>query len=548
MLKIIKKNLLLIAMTLFILGLFLTQESKNEYAKILNTSGKQRMLSQKLFVLSSEYFHNKDPKIKKELIATIKEIESVHKYLRTKIFTEQLRKIYLENNLDKNLSNYLSNYYKLLETNEQKYLIKAGKNSKKILIQLDNAVNEYEKYIDSEIKNVDLYKDIMIAGFLITIAILLSLFLEIRKQLKVNNKLSSKMQKMMDTLSKYVIYSKTDLKGRITEVSEAFCKISEYKKEELLNKPHNLIRHPSMSPEVFEGLWETIQKDEIWQGEVENKTKNGSSYWVDVIISPEYDDKGNKTGYVAVRHDITANKKIAFQTIQLMNSEKMASLGEMIGNIAHQWRQPLSVITTASSGIRVKKEYNMLEDEFLINSLTEIENNSQYLSRTIDTFRNFVIDKRELETINLIDTLNNAIDMVEASLTNNHIKLEKNTNNIDFIKYKLIVAEFIHVIINIINNAKDAVLEKNIQKPQIIINLNKSSEGIIITVADNAGGIPDNVINKIFDPYFTTKHKAQGTGLGLHMSYRIIENLEGRLSVENIDDGAKFTIELPYQN
>ncbi len=548
MLKIIQRNLFLISMTLFILGLFITQEPKNEYAKILNSSGKQRMLSQKLFVLSSEYFHNKDPKIKEELIASIKEIESVHAYLRTKIFTEQLRKIYLEENLDKNLSNYLSNYYKLLETNEQKHLIEARKNSKKILIQLDNAVNEYERYIDSEIKNVDLYKDIMIAGFLITIAVLLSLFLEIRKQLKVNNKLSSKMQKMMDTLSKYVIYSKTDLKGRITEVSEAFCKISEYKKEELLNKPHNLIRHPSMSPEVFEGLWETIQKDEIWQGEVENKTKSGSSYWVDVIISPEYDDNGNKTGYVAVRHDITANKKIAFQTIQLMNSEKMASLGEMIGNIAHQWRQPLSVITTASSGIRVKKEYNMLEDEFLINSLKEIENNSQYLSRTIDTFRNFVIDKKELETINLIDTINSAIDMVEASLTNNHIKLQKNTNNIDFIKYRLIVAEFIHVIINIINNAKDAVLEKNIQKPQIIINLDKNSEGILITLADNAGGIPDNVINKIFDPYFTTKHKAQGTGLGLHMSYRIIENLEGKLSVENIDGGAKFTIELPYQN
>jgi PAS domain S-box-containing protein len=419
--------------------------------------------------------------------------------------------------------------------------------SRKYFTQIKNIMDKYFKKISNNLENnlSSNKKLIIVANIIALIIIILTMLFIFKITLKqVINK--NKINRLNKILSKYVIYSKTDLKGVITEVSEAFCKIAKYEEEELLGKAHSIIRHANVPNDTFKNMWETIQKDEIWQGEIENKAKDGTNYWVDVIISPDYDDYGNKIGYIAVRHDITANKKIAMQTIQLMESEKMASLGEMIGNIAHQWRQPLSIITTAASGILLKKEYDILEDSFLEKTLLNVEKNAQYLSKTIDTFRNFIKDNKEKKDVNIIDTIDSTVDIVSSSLKDNHITLKNQTETVKEIKYNLIAGEFIQVIINIINNAKDALLEKNISDPWIEIKIENDSKNITITIEDNAGGVDEKYLNRIFEPYFTTKHKSQGTGLGLHMSYRIItESLNGNIYVKNTNYGAKFYIELP---
>ena len=233
--------------------------------------------------------------------------------------------------------------------------------------------------------------------------------------------------------------------------------------------------------------------------------------------------------------------------LQLLEQSKMASMGAMIGNIAHQWRQPLSVISTAASGIIISKEYDNLTDEQENKMLEGIIDNTQYLSDTIDTFRDYIKEKKELKEVILQDRLNNAINIVSDSLKNNYIKLINNIDDCESIKITMVVGELSQVVINIINNSKDVLLDNNISEPLIEINLVKNENNIaIITIEDNAGGIPDDILPKIFDPYFTTKHESQGTGLGLHMSKDIIEkHLKGKLYVKNINDGAKFFIELP---
>ena len=234
---------------------------------------------------------------------------------------------------------------------------------------------------------------------------------------------------------------------------------------------------------------------------------------------------------------------------QLFEATKMAQMGEMIGNIAHQWRQPLSVISTSASGMLIEKEYNLLTDERFKESCQLIVKNTEYLSDTIDTFRNFIKETKELKEVLIQDRIDVAIEIVTPTLQSAQIKL---INNIDYehdIKIMIMVGELSQVIINILNNAKDILEEEKIKEPWIKIDLEQIDDLAMITIEDNGGGIQNDILPKIFEPYFTTKHQSQGTGLGLHMCYKIIcESLDGKIYAKNTTDGAKFYIELPINN
>ncbi len=241
---------------------------------------------------------------------------------------------------------------------------------------------------------------------------------------------------------------------------------------------------------------------------------------------------------------------------QIFESRKMAQMGEMIGNIAHQWRQPLSVISTATSGMEIEKEHNLLTDKKFTNYCNIILKNTEHLSQTIETFRNFIKEKKENKKIIIQERIDVALQICKASLQSNQINLINEINYKNPIEHTIIIGELSQVIINIINNAKDILKEKKIKNPWIKINLKQNNETlqktkqnkVIITIEDNGGGIPDANLKKIFEPYFTTKHQSQGTGLGLHMSYKIItESLNGKFFVKNTLNGAKFFIEFPVK-
>ncbi|MCK5294871.1 MAG: GHKL domain-containing protein [Arcobacteraceae bacterium] len=230
----------------------------------------------------------------------------------------------------------------------------------------------------------------------------------------------------------------------------------------------------------------------------------------------------------------------------MLEKTKNAQMGEMIGNIAHQWRQPLSVISTLATGIIVQKECGILEDKQLLESCNNINEHAQFLSKTIDTFRDYIKEKKEVKTVILQDRLNSTIDIIQASLENHQVNLINNINNCEDITITMVLGELSQVVINIINNAKDIQIENKIEDKWIKIDLKYENQKAIIIIEDNGGGVPAKVMPKIFDPYYTTKHQTQGTGLGLHMSKDIIEkSLKGHLSVYNSQSGAVFTIELP---
>jgi len=278
-------------------------------------------------------------------------------------------------------------------------------------------------------------------------------------------------------------------------------------------------------------------------------TKDGTIKWIMDYTVILRDENNNITHYLGYITDITTEKE---KDNLLSEQSKMVALGEMIGNIAHQWRQPLSVISTGSTGMKMQKEFNSLSDEQFNKTCDLINDNAQYLSKTIDDFRNFIIGDREKVIFNLEDNIDSFLHLVEGSIKSNNINMIFNlTEDIEINGFQ---NELIQCIINIFNNAKDILVENKIEKRFIFISTEIQNNMAILTIKDNAGGIPEDVLPKIFEPYFTTKHKSQGTGLGLHMSYKLItEGMNGSLEAHNetytYEDieytGALFTIELP---
>ncbi|AXX93002.1 hypothetical protein CPU12_07275 [Malaciobacter molluscorum LMG 25693] len=262
--------------------------------------------------------------------------------------------------------------------------------------------------------------------------------------------------------------------------------------------------------------------------EVELKKLNGEVFTA--LIQGKFVELNSKRLKITNIVDISELKnkdKLIFQ------QSKMVSMGEMIGNIAHQWRQPLSSISTAASGIKIEKEFGILDDKSLENSLNMIIKNTKYLSKTIDDFRNFFKVDKEKESIDISFVINKALKLLESSFKNHYIDIQKEFSNDLFIKgYK---NELTQALINIINNAKDALKELNHEDRLINIHTYLENDIVVISIKDNAGGIKKSIKSKIFEPYFTTKHQKQGTGIGLYMTHQIIvDHMNGKIDVNNI--------------
>ncbi len=403
---------------------------------------------------------------------------------------------------------------------------------------------------------------ILFVGVFVVLFVLYKLVIQ-RKMLKEEvQRQVSKIKKLYESYDENVIASSTDLHGVIEHVSNAFCKISGYTRDELIGKTHRVIKHPSTPKFVFDDLWETITHDKEWKGIIKNKKKDGSFYWVDIVISPIYNDKGKKVGYSAIRHDITDKKELERlnQTLeenivkevenlrqkdkQLLQQSRLAQMGEMISMIAHQWRQPLSAISSTSAALNLKAKLNTLDEDTVVEFSEKIASFAQHLSSTIDDFRDFFKPNKKQRTTTFEEMIQSVLQIIGDSIKNRGIELK--TDLKCNMKIKTYPNEIKQVILNLIKNAEDALLEKHVKNPYIRLISECRDDTVVLRVEDNAGGIPENIIDKIFDPYFSTKTERDGTGLGLYMSKTIIEeHCDGRLKVYNKGNGAVFEIILP---
>ncbi|MEA1953050.1 MAG: FIST N-terminal domain-containing protein [Campylobacterota bacterium] len=228
---------------------------------------------------------------------------------------------------------------------------------------------------------------------------------------------------------------------------------------------------------------------------------------------------------------------------QLLHQARLAEMGETIGMIAHQWKQPLNTLSILIQDIVIKYQSDRLQDIHIENFDISSEKQITQMSQTIDDFRNFFKPQKEKVKFSLNQVINNIVSLESPLFTKHTIAFTYESKTpITLYGYP---NELGQVFINIIHNAKDALIENQIENRKIDLDITTEEENIIIHISDNAGGIPEAVIHKIFDPYFSTKEEKNGTGLGLYMCKMIIvDNMGGEISINNTHEGACFTIKL----
>ncbi len=253
----------------------------------------------------------------------------------------------------------------------------------------------------------------------------------------------------------------------------------------------------------------------------------------------------------SIQEHIDENQK---QYKLLAQKSKLTAMGEMLANIAHQWKQPLSLITTSTSSIKLNKELGIKDDEFLYKSIDNIQINANHLAETINDFMDFFRPDKNKNKFFMKDVIAKTLKLLSSQFQAKKIEIIQQIQDISIISYE---RELLQVLLNIISNSKDAILENSIENGLIFIEIYKNENNVIIEIKDNAKGINENIKERIFEPYFTTKNKAQGTGIGLYMSQEIItKHMNGTIEVDNIqyeynkqiEKGAIFKITLPISN
>ena len=297
-----------------------------------------------------------------------------------------------------------------------------------------------------------------------------------------------------------------------------------------------------------------LSEEKFIQKDIDFETQNPRTFMktfkaLSHLINTTTQELEQYTNILESQVEVEVQKNVIYEQ-KVFDAMKMASLGEMIANIAHQWRQPLSVITTSTTAMEVNKEIGLLDDSLFDKYTSTIVSQAMYLSDTINTFRDYIKEEHVVKRVILQEEIKNTLKILDVVLKDNNIDLINELDKIEAIDINIIVGELSQVIINIINNAKDAhneYKENVVKKKWIKISLEKQGDFLFIGIEDNAGGILEEVLPKIFDQNFTTKDKDHGTGIGLYMSKCIVEeHLKGRIYANNINEGVKFTIVIPH--
>jgi signal transduction histidine kinase len=283
--------------------------------------------------------------------------------------------------------------------------------------------------------------------------------------------------------------------------------------------------------QMVDSLMQSKRQLEIYNQELESQVLKRTQELND--LNKDLDKK--------IKDEVVQRRK---QEALLIHQSRLAAMGEMIGAIAHQWRQPLNALGLVQQNLQFRYQMGKLDEDFMKRSMEKSARLIQKMSSTIDDFRNFFKPNKHIEPFNIKFVIQSTVELLEAQLKNSNIKLIIICD--DDLMINGFQGEFSQVILNLVSNAKDALMECNPDQPMINIEVKNNQNGIItITVKDNGGGIPYAIMDKIYDPYFTTKEEGKGTGIGLYMTKIIVENnMSGTLHAFNDIDGANFCIEI----
>lgn len=353
-----------------------------------------------------------------------------------------------------------------------------------------------------------------------------------------------------------------DKEGIIVDANDMFCKIFGYAYDEVMHQPASMLHLSFSTYQQFkESAYHEIEQYETTLLVYEFKHKNGTSLWLrisgdlipdtgeitwtltDITEQKENEQKIrqlNESLHVEVQQQLEILRE---KDKQLQYQSRLAQMGEMIGHIAHQWRQPLAAISATTGFLSAKLMLDQFETKEFYEEIERIEKYAAHLSQTINDFRNFFKLAKHKEKTTLESIVEETLGIVKPLLINKNITvLSSYSCHKELLTYR---GELGHVVLNILKNAEDALLENRVEKPTIQIRTFCDKQSVHLAIEDNGGGIEEAVMSKIFDPYFSTKSYKEGTGVGLSMSKTIVEeHCEGKLDASNTEKGVRFTISL----
>jgi len=412
------------------------------------------------------------------------------------------------------------------------------------VLGLSNGVDD--RLLDSFIYELNNYKQMSFNYtpeqrniFVITLIFLFLLFLlslYFMRKLHFEKSLLNSVINSSDDL----IYYK-DKNFKYLGCNEAFEKFVGKSKSQIIGKGISEVFDESTS-ELFGSLdRKVIDENKVGISTKWVESASGDEFYLQNKKTP-FKYSMNQVGVVGVCRDLTTVKQLEKEHLEqqknLLTQSKIVAMGEMIGNIAHQWRQPLSIITTSVSSLNLISELenkNLKEEDVKYYSNIVLEQ-AQNLSKTIDDFQSFFTqDSEDIKKFNIKETLLKVKILISNSFESENIKIVSKVNDFNIVSNE---KSLIQAFVNICNNAKDAIIINNIAKEKryFFIELSKVEGNMKITFKDSAGGIDPSIIDKILEPYFTTKHQSQGTGIGLYMTNQIItKQLNGTIGFENIE-------------
>lgn len=390
---------------------------------------------------------------------------------------------------------------------------------------------------------------------------------ELMKKLKVSEEsyrtFAEKFEAVVSNIREVIF--QLDSEGNILYVNNSWKKITGFSLEESIGM--NILSF--LMEEDVKGINSQVEA-KLLNGEFYFITKNLNIKIVEYSMLPLYDTNGKMNGYSGTINDITERKqqelliKAGKQYVETLNlnlekriqeeaaknrqndhiliqQSRLAAMGEMIASIGHQWRQPLNSLSLLIQDVREALDFGEINDQYIDRFTKESMIQIKHMSRTINDFRKFYQPNKEKCSFAISDSIEDALSIFSSSLKNHdiHVEFEYRGQQMAF----GFPNEYSQVVLNILTNARDAFVMRDMKNRKMFIKIEETEEFLTAVFTDNAGGIEPALLEKVFDPYFTTR--AKGTGLGLYMSKMILENMNGRVRVENTSDGARFCLTVP---
>ncbi len=350
-----------------------------------------------------------------------------------------------------------------------------------------------------------------------------------------------------EAVDKSSIVSITDRYGIITEVNDKFCQISKFSREELIGKNHALLNSGFHKSEYWKEMWEDITRGDVWHGQIKNRAKDGTFFWVDTTIIPFKNSIGRIYQYLAIQRDFTENKRL---NEELMVSEKLSSIGEISAQILHEVMTPLSIISLSIENLEDEIDDLELQGTKSLpikTNLTEIKMNYEKIEEIFENMRSILVRKNQGESlnVNIKTTITKTLSLVNAKLKSRNINV-----NFEGVDGKLSVfcteTDLSQVFLNLLNNASDAI--EKLDDKWIDIKAKADNSMIRIEFQDSGKGIPEEIRTSIFETLFTTKGENKGTGLGMGVVKKLVERHLGKIHIDAEAPNTTFVLAFPIQN